>query len=324
MYRRAYLVVFVLLQVWLLAPCLGDQPSTHLVILHINDPHGQTQGMTKDGKAIGGYPRLYSLVSQIRQSEGADHVLLFHSGDEFSRGDDLTSASLGQANIALMNQLGFTAWVPGNGDFYTGAANLQKRIAEAQFSTLASNVTYRLRGESFAKNSQLLEIQGIKIGLLGLCWLRPEHPSSLPLKAEDPVVTANRIVPALRKSADVVIALTHLGLETDRKLATSVNGIDLIIGGHSHSVLPEGHVLNAPNGQPVMIAQAGSQLQYLGRIDLQLSQNNGHWEISDVQAHLIPLDNKIAEDPTTKALIARLSATTRPAAVAAVKPALAK
>lgn len=295
-------------------------PSAHIVLLHVNDPHGQTQGITVNGKPWGGYARLSTMVDELRKKEGADHVVLFHAGDEFSRGDEMTSTSLGQANIDLMNKIGFAAWVPGNGDFYVGPANLQKRIAQANFPTLAANVTYRFGGEPLAKNTVVIEVQGVKIGLLGLCYVRKEHPSAFPLRVLDPIETAKRIIPELRKQADIVIALTHLGLEADRQLAAQVGGIDMIVGGHSHTVLLRGYHVNDPDGKRVLIVQAGDQLRYLGRVDLQLTRADGRWQLNDATPQLIPLDSLVPQDPAIKAMIARMWPASQPSSVPTSAP----
>ncbi len=290
------------------------QETAKITILHVNDSHGQTLGQRgDDGKMRGGYPRLATAVRQIRDELGSDRVILLHAGDEFSRGDAMTSATLGAANITIMNAIAFAAWTPGNGEFYGGASNLQQRIAEAKFPTLAANVSYRLDGQKFSDESTLLTVQNVRIGIFGLCFVRKEHPSALPLKVEEPAAAAGRVVPDLRRKCDIVVALDHLGLEQDRQLAAAVPGIDLIVGGHSHTTLPRGHRVQGPDGQSVLIAQAGEYLQWLGRVDLTLTRTDGSWKLTQSDASLIPLNSTVPEDPTVKALIARLWPATRPA-----------
>ena len=297
------------------------QDVARITILHINDSHGQTLGNRgEDGKMHGGYPRLATLVQSIREKVGADHVLLLHAGDEFARGDQMTTQSAGAANVAIWNQLDVSAWTPGNGDFYPGASSLQKRIAEAKFPVLASNVSYRIGHQPVAENSVVLKVNDVRIGLFGLCFLRKEHPSSLPLKVEEPAPAAMRIVPELRKKSDIVLALNHLGLEQDRELARAVPGIDIIVGGHSHSLLPKGNRVAAPDGKEVLIVQAGEYLQYLGRVDLELTRTGETWTIAAAEATLILLDESVPEDPTMKALIAKRWPTTQPARPSSNRP----
>ena len=320
-FARAVLTLLLCFFLQRCAPLLAaDAATRHLVILHINDTHGRIEGDPMNGKPYGGYARLSTLVQAIRQQEGADHVLLVDAGDVCSRGDALTTVTLGRANIDLMNFLHVGMWVPGNGDYYLGPSTLQQRISEARFPTLAANVFYRLDGSRFAPPTHILTLQGVKLGFMGLCFVRTEHPSAFLLKVYDPIETARQIVPGLRKQSDVVIALTHLGLDVDRRLADSVAGIDLIVGGHSHSILPKGYAQTGPTGKPVLIAQAGAYLHFLGRIDLDLTRSGGHWELTSTRARLIPLDGKVPEDPAVKAEIARLKATTRPTRAPAATP----
>jgi len=288
-------------------------PSAHIVLLHVNDSHGHTQSWLDDGKSVGGYARVKTVVDAIRQQEGVDHVIFLHAGDEISRGDTLTSATLGEGNIAILNLMGIAAWTPGNGEFYPGAANLQKLISEANFPTLTGNIRYRLDGKPFADETTILTVQGVRVGLLGLCFIHEEYPSSWVLKMEPPADAARRLIPQLRKNADLVIALNHIGIDADRKLAASVPGIDLIVGGHSHTVLREGERVTGPAGREVLIVQAGEYLHYIGRVDLELQRKGDAWILQKSAARLIPLDATVPEDPAIKSTIARLWPATQPA-----------
>ena len=298
----------------------ADAELAHIVILHVNDVHGQTLSSSVEGKATGGYARLSTVVSRVRQEVGADHVLLFHAGDEFSRGDAMTMASRGAANISLMNQIGFDLMTPGNGDFYGGVENLQTRIGEARFPLLTSNVAYRQSGKQVSLDSKVLVVADVRIGVLGLCFLHKLYPASLPLTVEDPQDAARRIVPQLREKADMVLALNHIGLQEDRRLAAAVAGIDVIIGGHTHTTLPRGNRVTGPDGRSVLIAQAGAYLSYVGRVDLFFQRERGKWTLDDAQAQLIPLDASVPEDPAIKAAIARMWPATAPTTAPVTAP----
>lgn len=313
-----FLLVVLLCAATPLAAAEAD--SAHIVILHVNDVHGQTLGSTVDGKPIGGYARLASAVAKVRQEVGADHVLLVHAGDEFSRGDAMTMASAGAANISLMNQIGFDLMTPGNGEFYGGVTSLQKRIAEAKFPVLTSNVSYRLGGEPVGVDGTVVALGDLRIGVMGLCFLQKLHPSSMPLAVEDPQAAAARVVPRLRAEADLVLALDHIGFEEDRRLAAAVGGIDVIVGGHTHTTLPRGNRVTAPDGRSVLIAHAGDHLRYMGRVDLFLKRQTGKWTVDDARAQLIPLDASVPEDPAIKAAIARMWPTTAPTTKPATMP----
>lgn len=298
-------IILVLLLGGFAPVLLGDQQTLELSILHVNDSHGQTLGVSVNGENWGGYARLKTAVDQIRE-RNPGRVLLLHAGDEFSRGDRLTHKTRGQGNIALMNLVGFDLMTLGNGEFYIGAPLLHKRIGEARFTILASNVSYRTKDEPFALQTKIIEIAGVRIGFVGICFVRTEHPSALPLKVQDPIETARQLIPPLRQQCDLIVALNHLGLEGDRRLAEAVEGIDVIVGGHSHSTLPSGHRVTGANGQTTLIVQAGDQLRYLGHLTLALRQTSGKWTLLEANSQLIPLDSGVAENPQVKAAIARL------------------
>lgn len=300
----------------------ASQPAdVRLVFLHINDVHGHTQAYQVDGRSTGGYARLATAIQQVRESSKANRVFFLHAGDELSRGDKLTRATLGGANIAIMNVLKLDAFTPGNGDFYDGLDNLDRLMKQARFPFLSANVTAGLKKAPISRPYIIFEAGPVKVAVIGLCFVRTAHPSGWTVGLADPVETARALVPELRKKADIVVALTHIGYEEDVKLAKAVSGIDIIIGAHSHTKLAKGTVVKTPSGGQTIIAQAGDHLRYLGRVDLVLTpatQPARNWRIIHSSAGLIDLDQKIKLDPTVTALIARLAtAASQPSTVPA-------
>jgi 2',3'-cyclic-nucleotide 2'-phosphodiesterase (5'-nucleotidase family) len=283
-----------------------DEGPINITILHVNDIHGHTEPRTVDGKSVGGYARLSTYVDEVRNGAGdpsAKHpMLLVHAGDEFSRGDELTRATLGEANVSIMNFIKFDFWTPGNGEYYDGMDNLTKRIAQADFPVLAANVFFRNSGKPIARQYVIRRVGPVNVAFIGLCFVRAEHPSAWELSIKDPIQTARELVPQLRKQAQVVVALTHLGVDQDQKLAAAVPGIDLIIGGHTHTAIQR--PADSP-GKP-MICQAGEYLNFVGQVDLTLTWQDGKYVISRRQAKLVPLDQRVKLDPAVTALIAKL------------------
>lgn len=284
----------------------ADKPI-HLTILHINDPHGHLEPYTLAGRSVGGYARLSTLIQQTRAQTPDQPVFLVHAGDEFSKGDDLTTKTLGQANISVLNELGPSLWVPGNGEFYDGIANLSAAIRRANFPTLAANVLYKSTGKPIANEYVILQAGPVRVAFFGLCFVRPGKWAD-GLTLADPIETARQLVPKLRKQADLVVAVTHIGVDQDARLAQAVDGIDLIIGGHTHTTLDKGILVKNPSKREILITQAGGFLQQAGRIDLTLTPNpSGGYKLTSAQAKLIPLDDTIKLDPKITALIARLN-----------------
>lgn len=311
-------VAWLVLPLCALAQTTAAEQPVCVTFLHVNDSHGRTEPYNINGESVGGYARLATALQEVRAERSADRIFLIHAGDEFSRCDGLTTASRGAANVALFNQLGFDLWVPGNGEFYGGLAVLNQRFSEFKGQTLSANLAARIDGKLLTSPYVIHEVRGFRIAFLGLCFIHEKHPACLMLKMEDPVQTATRLVPELRKKADFVVVVSHIGLQADQKLAQSVNGIDLIIGAHSHTVLPNGAATKSPDGKTVVIAQAGEFLNYLGRVDLEVARTPGGWEIQTLAPTLRKLDQKVQIDPTVQAAIARLAATTQPATRAPV------
>ena len=281
-----------------LNPSRSDGGLVTLTIWHINDAHGQTDR----------YPLLATLLGTLRPADPDRTDLLVHAGDEFSKGDPLTTCTLGRANIQLLNALGVDAMTPGNGEFYWGINLLRQRISEAGFPFLTANVT-DAAGACVARPYAILPAGPLRVGVIGLCTVREQFPSAAGLTVEGAAASARRLVPVVREQADVVVVLSHLGKPADLKLAQAVDGIDLIIGGHSHTVMPQGQHVRSPSGEDVLVAQTGQKLEYLGKVQLDLKKTDGGYEVAASRAQLIAIDDTIVPDPHISDLRARLQAT---------------
>jgi len=245
----------------LMAAPAAARPSYALItLLHTNDTHGQV--LPKDGK--GGLARVATLVKQARAD--MPNVLLLDAGD-FAHGTPEEYFFGGRASISAMNAMSYSAAVAGNHDFDLGSENLESDVALACFPVLAANVRAAAGGDwDGAKPYQVFELGEAKIGVIGLTVKEPliTHWPGLmrDVAIEDPVMTAQTLVPEVRKCADVVIVLSHLGQDQDAALARKVPGIDFIIGGHSHTPIIGWRRVNG-----TLIAQSYPYGQGLGRID---------------------------------------------------------
>ncbi len=291
-------------------PTPASAPTTGAVrvtLLHINDPHGHLEPYSLLGQNVGGYARLSTLVHDIREANEAARTFLIHAGDELSRGDALTRKTLGTINIHIMNEIGFDFWTPGNGDFYDGVGVITGLIKKARFPVLAANVKLKGTGECIAKPFVLEHAGPVKIAFLGLCTVRTGEPSAAGLAVSSATETAAKLVPQLRKQADLVVVVSHLGYDEDIKLAGKVAGIDVIVGAHTHTKLAEGKRVTGPDGRAVLIVQANEHLLYCGRVDLTLEPVVGGYALADAKARLIPLAANVKLDPAITAIIARAS-----------------
>ncbi len=304
--KKLLSISFIYLALLFIIYCVNwaDEP-THIVILHINDTHGQ---LLSDENGNGGIARISTLIKEtLKDNEGRTIVL--HAGDELSRGDNLTNFYSGQVNMLAMQSAGYDVFVPGNGDFYFGVKNLITQTSLVKFPTILANVYYKDSGKRIFEPYIIKEIAGIRIAILGLGFIRTEHPSGWFLELRDPIQTAKQFVPKLRNESDLIIALTHIGLSDDKKLANEVPEIDIIVGGHSHDKLDKPLKIKRKDGKgEVVIVQAGDYGQFLGRLDLYLKQdNNGNFELLKTAGKLIPINSSIKEDEEISELLKHYS-----------------
>lgn len=305
-----YFICFVIfLQIFSVWAVESEDSSIHLVILHVNDTHGRLSPYdTAEAKSIGGIARMTTKIKEIREANPG-RALALHAGDVFSRGDHRTVHSGGGANILAMGLVGYDAFVPGNGEYYFGVKNLIQQMALAKFPVLSANVFYKNNGERLFKPYIIKEVAGVKVAILGLGFVRLLHPSGWFLELKDPAETAKEYLPILREEADIVLALTHIGLEADKKLAAAVPQLDIIVGGHSHSKLDEPLRISGANEEgEVIVVQANDYGKFLGRLDVYLQRDqSGKYSIADAEGKLLPIDSSIKEDAEVNALLERYS-----------------
>lgn len=250
-------------------------PVRTLTILHTNDIHGHLhpwQGWDGDlkGKTVGGLDRVSASVKEVRSSVTSGSVLLLDAGDTI--GDAMVAVETeGRAVIETMNAIGYDAMVVGNHEPDFTADKLLERIKQARFPVLAANITHRKNGELFTKPYVMREVNGVQVGILGLAYpntaLTSAQKNIEGLRFSEAIRAAREYVPRLRREgAQIVIALTHLGLGADKDLAEKVDGIDVIVGGHSHNRMTEPLQV-----RQTLIVQAGAHGSDLGRLDLTIA-----------------------------------------------------
>lgn len=281
------------------------RPGHGFTILHTNDIHGQLlpwRGWEGDlaGKMLGGLSYLGGAINQVRKQVGTENVLLLDAGDTF--GDSMIAdLTKGKAIVDVMNTLEYTAMVIGNHDPDFSAETLKERIVEAKFPILAANITEKDTGRLFTLPYIIKQVRGVKVGILGIAY--PNTPLTTAkknvqnLEFGEAQTVARKFVPLLRKEgAQIVVVLSHYGLNADKKLAKAVPGIDVIVGGHSHN-----RMHNALREGNTLIVQAGAHGSDVGRLDLEVK--NG--KIIKHAHSLITLDHaRVPSDPRIASLIA--------------------
>lgn len=254
-----------------------------LVILHTNDTHSQVEPSEKSSLAtsdMGGYARRMGVIEKIRSEE--NNVLLFDAGD-YWQGTPYFNFFNGRIEIDALNRMKYDATTLGNHEFDNGMDTLAAVIQNLSIPLISSN--YDVSNSvirDFVKPWIILKKAGLKIGIMAL----NVNPESLILESNikgisylDPVAKAQEISEYLKnkEKCDLIICLSHLGSDENSKsvndfeIARKTKFIDVIIGGHSHTMLENAKTKNAA-GRDVIIAQMAKSGFYLGRIDLLLTK----------------------------------------------------
>ena len=277
--RRFLLLMTVALLVGV-AP--ADAKKKNLLILHTNDTHSCVMPLNANlaDTALagrGGYLRRLEMIRQERNTH--PDLLLFDSGD-FSQGSPYYNLFKGDVEVGLMNKMGYDAATIGNHEFDFGLDNMARLFRLAEFPIVCAN--YDFTGtvvEGLVKPYIILKRQGLKIGVFGLAPMLESlvDDANCPgVKYLDPVATAQQMIKELKKKkCDVIICLSHLGWKiqgtTDDDVIPQTEGLDLVLGGHSHSYLEQLEYVNDQTGKPVPVDQNGKHAIWVGRIEMELS-----------------------------------------------------
>ena len=328
MRRPARLFSFLLLAFLSMAAALPAQ-QVSLTILHTNDTHGHLLPFSYPANVpagsdlaglsarrnIGGIARRATLVKRLREDihrSGAE-VWLVDAGD-FSDGTPFSTEYHGEADIAAMNATGYNFATLGNHEFNNPLARLKNLLALIKYPMLCANAIETATQKPLTQAYDVREIQPLKIGIFGIVT---HEAATYPAGKEgvtilDEIKTSQEMVRTLRPKVDIVIAISHAGENLDEKIAAAVPGIDVIVGGHSHSRLPFGDFIwhsDQLKGKEVngtVIVQAHQWGGELGRLDLLFEKDDqGAWHVDRYRARLIPVTADIPEDPEIAAIIDR-------------------
>ncbi|MFH0795705.1 MAG: DUF1573 domain-containing protein [Candidatus Omnitrophota bacterium] len=269
--------------------------NTSLTILHTNSTNGYIEACpTCPNRLFGGLPRRATLVKEYRQKE--KNVLLLDSGDFFPV---LAEKERAFCVVEGMNLLKYDAVALGDQEFLYGQEFIREVIAKAKFPFLSATIVDEKTGNYFTRHYIIKEFSGIKVAIIGLT--SPKAFFFFPreqiegLKILDPVETVRRIIEKIKGRVDLIVVLSHLGYEEDERLAKEVAGIDVIVGGHDQTLLPEPVRI----GQTIIV-QAGKNSENLGELKLSLDENK---RITSCEGKVIPLTLTISDDGEISLLI---------------------
>ena len=273
---------------------LDKNAAYKLTVLHTNDQHSRIEPFDSSysrNPNQGGFARRATLIQQIRSQE--KNVLLLDAGDIF-QGTPYFNFYGGELEFKLMSMMGYDAATMGNHDFDNGLEGFLKALPNAKFPFITSNYDFSntiLDGKT--EKYKIFKKDGIKVGLFGVgieldgLVGKKQYQET---KYLNPIEIAQHYADFLRKEkgCDLVICLSHIGFDyrddadkiSDKKLAAQTDNIDLILGGHTHTFLPEPQSFTNKSGKNVLVNQVGWAGLLLGRIDFYFDKNKSLQNIS--------------------------------------------
>ena len=238
---------------------------------------------------LGGLDRTATLVKAIRAERGDANVLLLDGGDTWQ--GSYTALKTGAQDMVDCMALLKPAAMVGHWEFTLGTDRVEEIIDSLEYPFLASNIVDTDWEEPVFESTSMVQVGGSTVAVIGQAmpytpianprWMFPQWSFGLRLDALQENVNAARA-----QGAEVVVLLSHNGFDVDRKLATVVSGIDVILTGHTHDAIP--HAINVAN---TLILASGSHGKYLGRVDLEVK--NG--KVTDYSSNLIPVFSDVIE-----------------------------
>ncbi len=316
--------------VFLLAACSAQQDrypkkreeGLELIVLHVNDTHSYMAGMDNHGNAAfseegshGGFGRIAMAISNAKKEN--DNVLALDAGDQF-QGTLYYSVNKWPMLAEIDRYMPYDAMTLGNHEFDEGCLELSRFVEQSPFPVLAANLAPH-KGCPLLKSKispyTIREIRGKKVGIIGLSNNKAALSSACKETGfKDTLeVLQDTLADLENQGVQHIILLTHLGLPVDQELARSVEGVDVIVGGHTHSYLgtdseegPYPVVEMSPAGHPVLVVTAKRATQYLGELKVSFDNAGIPVSWSGALRELLPED---ATSPAISALVRKYTAT---------------
>ena len=238
---------------------------------------------------LGGLDHTSTLINEIRAERGDDKVLLLDGGDTW-QGSYTSLKTQGHDMVKAMKFIGTDAMV-GHWEFTFGQQQLKKLIKEMGYPFLGGNVFDTEWDEPVFESTKFFEKGGVNVAVIGQHF--PYTPIANPsymVKGWSfgirPEIIQKNVNKARKKGAEIVVLLSHNGFDVDQKIASLINGIDVILTGHTHDAIPK-----AIRIKNTLLLSSGSHGKYLGRIDLKVK--NG--KVVDTSSNLIPIFSDVIQ-----------------------------
>lgn len=291
----------VLIGLMACGPHPGELPSSvtlesgRLVIAHTNDLHAHfspTRAPWLEGEPeVGGFAEIAGHVDRLHRERGGDNILVLDGGDIMT-GTPLMEFEVrgvrGGAMLEFMEGAGMDAWVLGNHEFDIGYDHVSDLVTASRIPVLSANLDAidgsGVPGIIGVQDHTIFDRAGVRIGVFGLTTDSLDRLTGTDASHRMQVRSVEQVaaeqVAILEPQVDLVVALTHVGLSVDQRIAENVDGIDLIVGGHSHTSLTEPVRVN-----DTWIVQAGSYGRQLGVVDVRVVDGR----IAEFDAKLVDL-----------------------------------
>ncbi|MBM4326959.1 MAG: hypothetical protein FJ118_07320 [Deltaproteobacteria bacterium] len=301
--RKGSVVAGALFLCLLLFSCaFAAEDTLRISILHMNDPHAHYAPYQEKDEVglIGGFAKAATVIKrEIAENERRGRKTLVLCGGDLLTGTPFSTVWKGEMGVKLMNEMGFTAMVVGNHEFDFGKDHLVERLEPMmRFPLLSANILEQQERlvfkESMGKTFPPSQTPVIIFGLTTDQTPITTHPRNVQgLTFLKPEIAANHFLKRCREE-DLVIALTHVGVDVDKQLAEAFPLIDVIVGGHSHTAIKEPLKV-----RDTIIVQAGAYARYVGKLDLDVKRGR----VVGYERRLIALEASLAEDPHIAAVI---------------------
>ncbi len=304
----------------LMATAASAEYTLH--IIHTNDLHSRIEPINRfdstcsaddnaEGKCFGGIARVITKVNELREELAGENVVLLDAGDQY-QGSLIYTTYKGDVEAEFMEQIGYDVMAVGNHEFDDGDAGLRKLTDNVSFPVISGNIDVSssniLAGQ--VENHVILEVGGERIGIISALAVDTQETSSpsnaVIFTAEIESLSAD--VAALEEAGVTkIIALTHVGVTKDMAIAEAVEGIDAVVGGHSHTLFSnteEGAMAYPTMAGNVPVVQAYAYSKYIGHLTLEFDDAGN---VTSATGDTIILDASVAEDAAAVARVAELA-----------------
>jgi len=263
--------------------------TKNIRLFHTNDIHSHFET----------WPTIVGLLKSKRELArmNGEATLTFDIGDFVDRFHPISEATVGKGNVSLLNEAGYNAITIGNNEGITlSKEELLKLYDNANFDVLIGNLSIsEEHSQSISKPYQIYEVDGVKLGVIGLTVAYPVFYEALGWCISEPFKTLNEILPIVKEKSDVVMILSHLGMKDDQRIAEQFSGIDIILGAHTHHLFPNGEYVGG-----TLLCGTGKHGNYLGEVLITVNQETKtviNVDASVIEVHKVP---RYYQDEMTK------------------------